>query len=221
MAVANAAHSDPWSMKVGGGGGGGEYRLCPAGSHMGTIIHLFDVGTQAVPQMDGQIKKLRRLVIVFELKKCGTDGKPFFIGDRLTFSLNEKAKLYQLAVNVLGARFRDGEQFSVAELLGKSVMVSVTHTSKGSGPEAKTYHNIGSVTAFPDELAEMKPKPTVTPSLWSVQEGKAFPPGLDYLPWIYGESVQSQAESSDEWRARGAAAAPADRQPGGDDDIPF
>lgn len=215
------AAADPWTVKVGGGGQGGDYVLCPAGNYRGTIIGLYDIGTQHVNRPDGSARDLRRLVIVFELAKKRPDGQPFVLGERYTFSMNEKANLYGLVTNVLGAKLKDGDTFSVAGLLGQPVMVTVTHTSKGEGEGAKTYHNVGAVSPFPEDMADAVPKPTFLPARWSVAEGTPFPAGREYLPHIYGESIQALAEGSAEWRKR-AGASSARAAVGADDpDIPF
>lgn len=212
----NTQQADPWTVKVGGGGQGGDYVLCPAGNYRGTVVGLYDIGTQHVNRPDGSARDLRRLVLVFELVKKRPDGQPFVLGERYTFSMNEKANLFALVTNVLGAKLKDGDTFSVAALLAQPVMVTVTHTSKGEGEGAKVYHNVGAVSQFPEDMADALPKPTHPPELWSVSGGAPFPPGREYLPLLYGESVQALAEGSAEWKKRAAPAAPA----AGEDDRP-
>jgi hypothetical protein len=204
--------NDPWSMEVGGGGGGGDYVLCPPCNGPGTIIGIFDIGTQVMPpDQSGKVKELRKLVLVFELSKKRPDGEPFVLAERYTWSMNEKSNFFALVTNVTGKKYQEGERFNPLSLLSQPVMVSVTN----SPAKDKMYHNIGSVAQFPEGFPQ--PDPVHHPISWSVMTGEAFPAGLDYLPFVYGKSIESLVKESNEAKRR----SPSDIPPSKNPDTPF
>lgn len=201
---------------------GGDFEVCPTGNYPGTIVGLFDVGTHE-DTYDGESKSQRKLILAFELAKKQQNGNPFVLAQQVNWSLHKKATFRGLVESVVGRELSDGEDFNVLDLAGSPVMVQVNHrTSNG-----KTYHGIGAVTQFPEGL----PAPTpvnAPPVVWSVlDEGNPFPvEALDWLPFIYGESVKDLAERSREWKSQaimsGASPANGDGHHNTNtDDIPF
>lgn len=191
-----ATTNDPWTMEVGSGGGGGEYVLCPPGNYPGVIVGIFDIGFQTVKTKDKGEKQIRKLVLVYELAKQKPDGKPFVMGESYTWSMNDNSNFYALAAGVTGKQFKTGDVFNPLYLLDGPVMVNVTNSANGD----KTYHNINSVNQFPDGFPA--PKAVNKPMSWSVRSGEPFPAGTDWLPFIYGKSIKTLAESSSEFRER-------------------
>lgn len=184
--------NDPWQMKV-STGGGGDFVACPAGNHPGTIVGLFDIGTQD-ESYQGQAKQLRKLVLVYELARKKPDGKPFVLGEEFTWSLTEKAKFRKMVESVTGRKFKDGESYDPRQLVGAPVMVMVTNTQNGE----KTYHNVASVSQFPDGFPA--PTPTYSSVVWSVLANEPWPAGLEWLPYIYGNAIKEMAEDCRERR---------------------
>lgn len=208
--------NDPWSMEVGGGGGNGDYVLCPPCNGGGVVVGIFDIGTQIVPKQAGGTQEQRKLVLAFELSRKRPDGKPFVMVERYTWSMNDRSNFFALVTNLTGKTYKEGEKFNPLSLLGLPAMVSVTNSTVGD----KTYHNIGTVAQFPDGFPAVVA--THKPIAWSVMTGEAFPSGLDYLPFVYGKSIESLVKESIELRGRGAAASsPANVPPSQDPDIPF
>jgi hypothetical protein len=193
MATATNAN-DVWDMTVGGNNGAGDYVACPPGNHPGTIVGLFDVGTQDESSPQGP-KKIHRLIMVFELVKKRPDGAPFVVMRRYTKSLNEKSNLYKELCNLLGARLKDGEKFNPSKLVGFPILVSVANTQSGD----RTYHDVTSIAQYPEGFPPIAP--TYPKVVWSVLTGEPFPEGLGWLPYVYGKSIKELAESSDERRA--------------------
>lgn len=203
MATANpnptriASPDKIWSMTVGSGGGGnGDYVCCPPGNYAGTIVGIFDVGTQNEQVKDAGVKPIHRLVVVFELAKKRPDGRPFILAKKYTWSMRDNSHLYRDVISITGHAFRDGEQFNPTSINGLPVSISVSNTQSGD----KCYHDVSSVAQMLE--GSTPPQPTHRPVSWSVLSGDPFPAGLDWLPYVYGKSVQDLANASVEAKAR-------------------
>jgi hypothetical protein len=202
-ATATATKANPWDIKV-GGPGGGDYECCPPGTHIATIVGLFHVGHQVEQSQEKGQVEVNRLILVLELSKRKKDGHPFVLPARYTMSMHKKANLFRDATTILGRRLQEGDRFNPLELSGKPVMVSVTNTANGD----KSYHNVAAISAFPEGFPT--PTPTHDEIAWSVLTGDPFPDDADWLPYVYGRSIEDMAGSSPESRRRSDAAAPAD-----------
>lgn len=203
MATANpsptriASPDKIWSMTVDRGcGGNGDYVCCPPGNHPGTIVGIFDVGTQNEQIKDAGMKPIHRLVVVFELTKKRPDGRPFILAKKYTWSMRDNSYLYKDVINITGHAFKDGEQFNPTSINGLPVLVAVSNSQPGD----RSYHDVSSVARYPEGFPEIAP--THRPVSWSVLSDEPFPTGLDWLPYIYGKSVQDLANASVEARAR-------------------
>lgn len=190
---------NPWSMKYGSGGGDYEYHLCPLGSHVGSIVGLYDVGHQPkVDRKTGEAYERHELILVFELtgkKAKRPDGKPFLLVKPYTWSLRDTSNFFALVTNITGTKFQPDEDFDPRSILGAPVMVNVNHTQNGD----KTYHNVGTITQVPEEITPAKP--TMNPVAWSVLSGEPLPP-TDGLPFVFGKSIKQMVEDSAEWRSQ-------------------
>lgn len=208
--------SNPWDMTVGGGGGGGDYACCPPGNFPGTIVGMFDVGHQSEKDLkSGTMTEKRKLVVVFELNKKQPDGKPFILTNKYTWSMNEKSHFFRDVTNIMGAKFKEGEKFNPLSLVSLAVMINVTNSQNGD----KTYHNIGSVSQYPEGFPA--PPPSTHESVaWTVMTGDPIPAGIDWVPFVYGKSIKTLAEESAEWKRKAdtptVVVVAAD-----DDEIPF
>lgn len=186
---------DDWTMEV-PKPGSGDYVLCPAGNLPATIVAVIDIGTHNEENDKKEIRKVRKLVLAYELKKARPDGKPHVLVDRYTWSMNEKAKFYGIVCGVTGRKFKEGEKFDPRMLLGLSVMINVAHSHKGE----KTYHGIASIAQFPEGFDT--PVPTMEPISWSIRGNEPLPAAVDALPFVFGESIRKLCEASDEGKVR-------------------
>jgi hypothetical protein len=189
-----AAAFDPWLLTV-PAPGMGDYYLCPPDNYPATIIGLIDIGHQLNKfAKEDSTDQVHQIVLVYELEEQRPDGKPFLLSKSYTFSLHEKSNLYKLTSCITGRTFRQDEEFSVAELLGKPAMVSVGNSQSGEKP----YHTIDSVTSFPKKMAA--PKPVNPLYAYSVSQGGEFRPPFE-VPYVFGRSVESLIHESPEYKA--------------------
>lgn len=188
-----ASPRNPWLMEA-GVGGDGEYVLCPAGNYPGTIIAIIDIGHHDDVNKNGKQINVHRLIVAFGLAKKRPDGKPYILVERYTWSMSDVSNFYKLACGVTGTKYKTGEQFDPRRLAGMPCMIQVTNSTKGE----KVYHNIAGAAQFPEGLPP--PIPTCTPLVWSVFDRTPIP-DTSWIPYVYGDSVASLIESSDESKA--------------------
>lgn len=210
MNAGQATAVDPWEMKV-GGSGGGEYRLAPSGNQLARISGLFDIGTHR-REYKGQVSESRQLVLVFQLAKRDEAGNNFILGERYTWSLNvgkgQKSKFRVLVESITGKDFGEGDTFDPRTLVGMTVLVNVVHDRNGE----KTYHNVGGVGPKPDFADEPADGTFKYPNLmWTVMGKDGFPDHHnEWLPYIYGKSIQELAKASNEATGGGSSYMPSD-----------
>lgn len=125
---------------------GGDFELAPADTHVATCYRVIDLGTQKV-EFQGEAKFQHKIMISWELDVLMADGRPFSIHKRYTFSSHEKANLRQDLESWRGVPFtpEDMGKFKLANLLGKSCLIGIVHTTKNG----KTYANISSIMKLP------------------------------------------------------------------------
>jgi hypothetical protein len=204
-------------------GGENNYELCPSGNHPGAIVGLFDVGHHEAKSDKGEPYSRRELILCYEIAKKKADGKPFILGQRYTWSLRDNSTFYKIVAGVRGTAPAEGEKLDPRQLIGTPILVQVAHKVVKSEKGEKTYHNVASVSQYPEGLA---PYQVQTPSVaWSVAEGRPFQ-NLDWLPWVYGQSIEDWAKESEEGRSGKFPTSPGSlpserRQHPSDDDVPF
>ena len=176
---------------------GGMFETCPAGTHPGTVVALFDCGTHdsGFTNKDGSRKNSRYLFVALELAKTDSNGKPFVFLHRYTWSMHVDSNWRAMVEVLTGRKFADGEQFDPRTLVGTPVMVSVVHDTK----KDKTYHSAAGLTRFPDAFP--RPTQTLGGGAWSVLSGDPFPASCKgWLPFYYGESIDMIAAQAIELR---------------------
>lgn len=76
---------------------GGDYEPCPAGNQLAVCSRLIDLGTQETT-FNGQAKRQHKLYIEFQVPgERNSEGEPFVVGNRYTFSSSEKATLRNIS----------------------------------------------------------------------------------------------------------------------------
>ena len=129
-------------------GGAEGFEPAPAGAHLGRLIKVIDLGTQEV-QWQGKVSRRPQIYLQWELPSALMDsGHPFVIGKRYTRSMHKKATLRGMLEGWRGKSFTDAEidaGFSLAVLLGKPCMITVTHNEN----DDRVYANVGGVSPVP------------------------------------------------------------------------
>lgn len=190
--------TSPWEMETKKGGGAGDgkpFEVCPAGNYPATLVGIFDVGNQPSLDDNKQPIERRQVVLVFELMKKDSNGKPFLMANRYTWSMHEKATFYSIACNLTGKKFGDGERFDPRSLLGAPCMVQVTNTAPND--KGKVFANVKAVTSYPEGFPAIAPGRE--PLAWSVMDGTP-PPDGSWVPYVYGKSLSDLIQMSAEYR---------------------
>ena len=187
-----------WDVPVAAPSQGGDFVPCPAGNYRARIAAILDIGHQPTVKTDDKTKEkyeadTRQLYIVYELSKKQPNGEPYTMGQKMTFSMNERANLFTLVQNLTGQKPLPGSNFSLPTLLGKPCMVNVSLGKPNA--QGKSYSSIGSVSAFPEGMEE--PAWKYEPVMWSVLERFTNPfPERAWFPWDYGKSLKDRVGMS-------------------------
>ena len=123
-----------------------DFEMPPAGTAMAVCYRVIDLGTQETTYM-GQPKKQHKIMISWELPdEKMSDGRPFTISQRYTWSMSEKASLRKDLESWRGVPFRDNEfghgGFDIKNVIGKACLLTIVHSES----QGKTYANITAVS---------------------------------------------------------------------------
>jgi hypothetical protein len=138
---------------------GGDFKPAPSGTHAAVCIKFIDLGTQAT-EWQGQTKHQRKVMLSWELPhEQMSDGRPFIINQRYTWSMHEKSVLRKHLEAWRGKPFADADfegdtAFDTRKLLGVPCSLIVSNTAKNGN----TYANVESVGPLPKGMA--RPEPT-------------------------------------------------------------
>jgi len=133
-------------MKLPEASASGTFEKCPPGNHVAVCYEVIDMGTQ-----ETSFGEKYQVWIGWETpEEKMEDGRPYVIGKRYTFSMNEKANLRQDLESWRGKPFKDeelgaGGSFEVQNLIGQGCLLNVVHVDKGEN----TYANIQTVAPLP------------------------------------------------------------------------
>lgn len=139
-----------------------QFELPPAGTHLAACYRIIDLGTQE-SSYNGQAKRQHKILISWELPdERMTDGRPFTISQRYTWSAHEKSALRRDLESWRGVPFTDADfgpgGFDIKNILGKSCLLNIVHS-----PGDKTYANIASISRL---MKGMTPKPPVNETVY-------------------------------------------------------
>lgn len=125
---------------------GGNFELTPAGTYMARCYRFIDLGSHE-QEFQGESKGLKRLVMIgFEIAgETMSDGRPFSIHKRYTWSTHEKSNMRKDLESWRGAKFNDADfgpgGFDVKNLLGVPCTLTVVHSEN----DGKQYANISGI----------------------------------------------------------------------------
>ena len=128
-----------------------NYERAAAGVYAARCIQVVELGTKD-NEYQGEVKKRKELVIVWELAELMEDGRPFVVSWRGTNSLSDKSKLLPLLVSWRGKAFTQDElaRFEMKNILDKPCMINVSLATSKAG---KDYNGVISVMPLPKGMA--------------------------------------------------------------------
>lgn len=132
-----------------------QFELTPEGNHIAVCYRVIDLGTQHGEYL-GKPKVQRKILISWELPdEKMSDGRPFTIGQKFTWSMSEMANLRQTLESWRGKAFAEADfgTFDIASIIGVGCMLNVVHVHKNG----KTYSNIASVAKLPKGMSAPAP----------------------------------------------------------------
>jgi hypothetical protein len=114
-----------------------QRELVPAGTHIGTLYSVIDLGTQELT-FEGKTKQARQLRLTFELpNELTANGRPFVIGRNLTYSSAPRAQLRLLMESWLGQQLTTANAgFNITDRIGCTAVIGVKHREGQNGPYA-------------------------------------------------------------------------------------
>jgi hypothetical protein len=130
-----------------------EFKNAPAGSHLGRLYKIVDIGTQ-VGEWQGKATQARKMIFYFELHGeddkgqplTNDDGKPLVVTKYYNASLGEKSTLRKHLQAWLNIDFNNMPQgFETRSILGKFAMLNVITYQK----DGKTRASVEGLTAVP------------------------------------------------------------------------
>lgn len=200
-----------------------DFELPPAGTHLAVCYRVIDLGTQD-STYQGQAKRQHKIMVGWELPdEKMSDGRPFTIQQRYTWSMSEKAALRRDLESWRGKPFTEadfGENgFDIKNIINVACLLTVMHTGKNG----KTYANISSIAKL---MKGMESKPPVNPTayLWINVErwdAEAFSKLSQNLQGTIMKAPEYTELINDLDKSDGPTPPPSDRSDFHDDQIPF
>lgn len=122
-----------------------QFELPPAGTHMAVCYRIIDLGTQDA-SFNGKPKRQHKILVSWEIPdEKMSDGRPFAISQRYTWSMSEKASLRADLESWRGKPFVDADfgegGFDIKNILGVGCLLTIVHEEKNG----KRYANIKSI----------------------------------------------------------------------------
>jgi len=118
------------------------------GTYKARVVGFIDLGTQDV-EFEGKKSQQRKCTIEWALdmikgKSIRSDGKPFIVGQRLTYSPSERGTFRKILKRAWGITTSD---FDVEELIGKEATLSIIHDEDGKFANIAKYDDDGVMKA--------------------------------------------------------------------------
>ena len=131
---------------------GADFEMPPTGAHIAVCYRVIDLGTQETTYL-GQKKLTHQILISWEMPdELMTDGRPFSIHKRYTYSSSPKANLRKDLESWRGKSYSDDqarEGVPLHKLVGHHALISVEHKRSAKG---RTYGNIKAIAPLPKAM---------------------------------------------------------------------
>lgn len=195
---------------------GTNFKQVPVGAYPARCVRIIGIGTQH-SEYEGKPNKAIKVIISWELPTELIEdgeyaGQPYMVSKFYTQSLGEKANLRKHLASWRGRDFTPEELagFDLANIAGKSCMVSVIHSTKGKA-------KVDSVMALPKGMTvPAQVNPTVIFNIFQWDQTI-----FDSLT----DGIKELIKQSDEYKYMNQSGfAVDDKQPNapvGEDEIPF
>jgi hypothetical protein len=189
-----------------------KFELVPAGTHLALCYRVIDLGTQETVYM-GQPKKQHKVLLSWELPdEKMTDGRPYTISQRYTWSMSEKASLRKHLESWRGVPFAERDfgssGFNIRNVLGKACLLTIVHASN----DGKTYSNISAISRLmkgmtaPEKTVNETTYLWLAPDLWEPSTFHKLSDGLkqtimkspEYKEVVNGHDEPAPARDADE-----------------------
>lgn len=171
--------------------GGGPANMDP-GSHPAVCVAVIDLGSHWVRYEDQKPKLKRQILLTFEIPKSAAnpDGLQV-LHKQYSVNLHEKAALRLDIENWLSITMKEGDDFDFTKLLGKGCLCLVKLSDE-------KWPKVESIAGLP--RAVKTPKPVKTPFTWDLSQynPKKRIPIPDWMPNLYGDSVEDKILASTE-----------------------
>ena len=131
----------------------GNFELPTEGSHVATLTTLAFLGQH----LNSFSNKYQEMVgLAWETDESDSEGRPLTVLETMNFSMFERSKLYGRILALTGGK-EPAPGLDLATLLGKSAIVTVSHSSKGD----RTYANVNAASPLPRGMAGIMPRAVV------------------------------------------------------------
>lgn len=189
--------------------GGGDFEQVPAGAHPGVCIGLIDLGTHLDQFKGGPFKKVRKVLLVWELDTGddpATEPERAVVGRDFNLSMNadgsvsygDKSNIRKLLQGWRGKEFVDGvDEIDLEAVVGKPGLVSMKEKQTGGGKDITV---VDSVSMLPKGLKPFKPEHE---TIKYDADSKDGAPDQKWLPRIFGDEIHTVLARSLEWGGDG------------------
>jgi hypothetical protein len=147
----------------------GNFENPKSGAFIGVVVDVAELYN--VPGKFGPKNKVR---IIWILDAQDSQGKPFRVMEQVNASINEKARLYEIAKGVLGAP-PAAKSFDTESLLGKANQLFIVVEK---GEDGKEYAHVKGILPLPAGAVV----PTVPADFVRSKDKKPFVPGTPAAP---------------------------------------
>lgn len=178
---------------------GDGFEVPDQGSHTAALVAVIDLGTQERILPDGKQEAKHKVYFAYELVEAEkSDGTPFVIGREYTLSLADRAALRDVVKALRGGKdLQPEEEVDLRSLLGRHCIVAISHQESKTQP-GRIFARLGGVQPPLRGMRVSPPRHTLV--YWELSQEPI--PGLDWLPYLYGQPLDVVVTQSREMRTQ-------------------